>query len=125
MIIKALLVAALLSAALYMVRGRRTALHTAVRRGSTLAFFTSGIVVVLFPDLLTSAAHAVGVGRGTDLLLYLLFIASTFTTIAFYRRFKELEDRYVELVRSIALNSSTTPHEPVLQHGERTGSTSG
>jgi hypothetical protein len=102
-IIKTLLVAGLLVAAVYTVRGRRTALHTLVRRAFVIGFFASGVIVVLFPSLLTEVANAVGVGRGTDLLLYLLCIAYTFTTIAFYRRFRELEDRYVELARGIAL----------------------
>lgn len=103
MIIQALLVAGLLLAAAYTVRGRRTALSTAIRRVFVIAFFTSGVLVVLFPDLLTTAAHRVGVGRGTDLLLYALCIACVFTTIGTYRRFRELEDRFVGLSRAVAL----------------------
>lgn len=103
MIIQALLVAGLLLAALYTVRGRRTALSTAIRRIFVIAFFAGGLVAVLFPELLTLAAHQVGVGRGADLVLYALCIASVFTTIGTYRRFRELEDRFVELSRALAL----------------------
>ena len=68
-----------------------------------IAFFAGGVLVVLFPELLTVAAHQVGVGRGTDLLLYALCIACVFTTIGTYRRFRELEDCFVELSRAVAL----------------------
>lgn len=104
MLIKALLVAGLVLGALYTIRGRRTALHTLVRRSLTVAFFVGGFVAVLFPSLLTDLANALGVGRGADLLLYVLTIACVFTTIAFHRRFRELEDRFVELSRAVALD---------------------
>ncbi len=34
---------------------------------------------VLFPDFTTSVANLVGVGRGTDLILYLLVVGSVFS----------------------------------------------
>ena len=59
--------------------------------------------------------HLVGVGRGTDLVLYALCVAFLFMTIALYLRLNEMHDRYVELARRLALHEALhdTPHEPV------------
>ena len=35
-----------------------------------LLLFLTATVLVIFPDLTTSIAHALGVGRGADLVLY-------------------------------------------------------
>ena len=106
MLIKGILVTGLVLGALYTLRGRRTALHTLVRRSLTVAFFVGGVIAVLFPSLLTDLANSVGVGRGADLLLYVLTITCVFTTIAFHRRFREREDRFVELSRAVALGAA-------------------
>jgi hypothetical protein len=105
-IIKILLIGALAAAAVILVRGRRTALSLLVRRAMMLAAIVAGVVAVLFPDTVTDIAQLVGVGRGTDLLLYLLVVAFLFTTIALYLRLSELHDRYVELARQVALHEA-------------------
>lgn len=106
MIIKVLLIAALAAAAVVLVRGRRTALSLLVRRGLALAAIAVGVVAVLVPDALTEVAQAVGVGRGADLLLYLLCLAFLFVTIGLYLRLAEMHDRYVELARQLALHQA-------------------
>lgn len=103
MIIQVLLLGCLVAAAFYTVRSRRSAMNRLVRRSGTIAVLLAGVLFVLFPSLLTNLAQLVGVGRGADLLLYVLCVASIFTAISIYARFNELEDRYVRLARSIAL----------------------
>jgi small membrane protein len=103
MIIKLLLVAGLAVAALMLLRGKRTALGLLMRRSLTIGAILLGIVAVLFPGLVTRAANAVGVGRGTDLVLYALCVAFLFVTIAQNLRITELHDRTVELARRQAL----------------------
>ena len=44
-----------------------------------------------------------GVGRGADLLLYVLCVTSMFVAIALYLRLGDLHDRLVELARRHAL----------------------
>ena len=114
MIIKLILIAALAAAALVLIRGRRTALRLLMRRSLTMGAIALGIVAVMFPDLVTRAAALVGVGRGTDLLLYALCVAFLFVTIALYLRLNEMHDRYVELARRLALHEALhdTPHGP-------------
>ena len=103
MIIKILLVLALLGAAVMLVRGRPTALNLLVRRALTLAVIIGGIVAVLVPSALTALAEAVGVGRGTDLVLYVLSVTFLFVSISLYLRLGQLHDRQVELARRHAI----------------------
>lgn len=106
MIIKVLLLVALGGAALVLLRGRRTALNLLVRRAVMLAVIVLGAVAVLVPDTLTDVAQAVGVGRGADLLLYLLCITFLFVSIGLYLRLAEMHDRYVDLARRLALHEA-------------------
>jgi hypothetical protein len=113
MIIKVLLIAALAAAALRLVRGRRSAMSMLVRRGLVLSAIGVGVVAVLVPDALTEVARAVGVGRGADLLLYLLCLTFLFVSIGLYVRLAEMHDRYVELARRLALHEANADaHHP-------------
>ncbi len=103
MIIKLLLVAGLAAAAFLLLRGKRSALGLLMRRSMALGAIALGIIAVLFPDLVSEAANAVGVGRGTDLVLYVLCVTFLFVTIAQNLRLAELRDRTVELARKQAL----------------------
>lgn len=115
MIIKVFLIAALAVAAFVLVRGRRTALSLLVRRGLALSAIAVGVVAVLVPDVLTEVAQAVGVGRGADLLLYLLCITFLFVSIGLYVRLTEMHDRYVELARRLALHEANAEaHHPAV-----------
>lgn len=103
MIIKVLLVLALGGAAVMLLRGKPSALNLLVRRGLTLAAIAGGIVAVIFPSATTELAQLVGVGRGADLVLYVLCVTFVFVSIGLYLRLGELNDRLVELARQHAL----------------------
>jgi len=106
MIIKVLLLGALAAATYTLMHGRRTALTLLVRRAIALVVIVLGAVAVLFPGLVTQVANAVGVGRGTDLLLYLLCVTFLFTTIGLHMRLAAMHDRFVELSRRLALSEA-------------------
>ncbi len=110
MIIKILLVVALAGAAAMLVRGRPTALNLLLRRGLTLAVILAGIVAVLVPSALTAIAGVVGVGRGTDLVLYVLSVTFLFVSISLYLRLGQLHDRQVELARRFAILEAEVRH---------------
>jgi hypothetical protein len=114
-IIKLILVATLGLAAVMLIRGRRSPLRLLMRRSLTLGAIGVGVLAVLFPESTTRVAGLVGVGRGTDLVLYALCVAFLFVTIALYLRLNEMHDRYVELARRLALHEALhdTPHEAV------------
>ena len=111
MIIKLLLLVALAAATYTLMHGRRTALSLLLRRAIALLAIAVGAVAVLFPDLVTQVANAVGVGRGTDLVVYLLCVAFLFTTIGLHMRLAALHDRFVELSRRLALSEARSAED--------------
>ncbi|MGA2714050.1 MAG: DUF2304 domain-containing protein [Bryobacteraceae bacterium] len=63
-------------------------------------------VLVLFPDLTTLIAHLLGVGRGTDLLLYVSLIVGLHAVLLLYVRTRELERKITGQTRAIALRNA-------------------
>lgn len=102
MLIKVLLVLAFALAA-YATLAGPAARQLATRRLLGLALAGGGMVAVVWPDLTTRAAHLVGVGRGTDLVLYLAVLAFVFVAIAVYQRIATLESAITQLSRELAL----------------------
>lgn len=103
MIIKALLLIALCCAGLLSLRSDSRTVGPALRRLTAVLLLALGALSVLFPSIVTVVANAVGVGRGTDLVVYVLAVTSLFGWIGTYKRLHELEDRTVVLARSAAL----------------------
>lgn len=110
MIIKALLLISLAGAALLAVRDRFPVAGLAVRRLAGVAVLVVGAISVVFPDLVTWVANRVGVGRGTDLVLYVLAVVSLFVWIAVYRRIRQLDDQVVALTRELAKRDLSDIH---------------
>jgi hypothetical protein len=73
-----------------------------------VVLLSGAVVLVLFPDLTTYFAHLLGVGRGTDLLLYVSLIAGLHVTLLLYLRTRELERKITELARASALHNATS-----------------
>jgi small membrane protein len=106
MFIKPLLVIALLVIGLVALRGRGTNRTSAYLKIALGLFFTFAIYSVLFPEQITQIASFIGVGRGTDLLLYVAVIGFIFFTVFTYAKFKDLETRIARLARAVALASA-------------------
>jgi hypothetical protein len=83
--------------------------HQAVQRILLVLFVVGAAVSVFFPQLLTWLANLVGIGRGTDLLLYVLVIVFLAFVAASYRRSRVLESQITELSRRIALLDAGRP----------------
>lgn len=109
MIIKLLLVGGLLAAAALLLRGPAHR-QLALRRMGGLALAGIGVVAVIWPDLTTQAANRMGVGRGTDLVLYLAVLGFGFVAIAVYQRISTLESQITTLTRELALRTSAEEH---------------
>jgi small membrane protein len=80
-----------------------------VQANKRLAFFVfliANVYAVLRPDDVSRLANLIGVGRGADLVLYLLVVAFVFVVINFYPKMKESERRLTDLARSIALRDA-------------------
>jgi hypothetical protein len=112
MIIKVLLLLALAGVGVYASRTRTGAAHLALRRlmgGLTLLV---GAVAVISPILVTHVANAVGVRRGTDLLLYAFVVVSLVIWLSLYRRLDEMDRRFAAMARELALRESVTSAGP-------------
>jgi hypothetical protein len=94
--------------AFFVLRGGG-ARHQAVRRILLVLFVLGAAVSVFFPQVLTWLANLVGIGRGTDLLLYILVIVFLGVAATTYRRFRQMETQITELSRRLALLSSERP----------------
>jgi uncharacterized protein YjeT (DUF2065 family) len=103
MIIKWLLLPALVLAVFLSLRARASLRGQARRKLLAMVTVLAGAVAVVFPDLLQKAADAVGVTRGTDLMLYGLALVIIYLVGSTSVRFREQESRLVLLARQVAL----------------------
>ena len=74
-----------------------------------LIIFASVVSAVLFPEFTTTVANSVGVGRGTDLILYLLVVGSVFAVVMLTSRLMSIENTLTELVRQLAIMNANRP----------------
>ena len=111
LLIQVLLIAVVIGvvARLFRSRGARA---QAIRRIGLLLFATFAVVSILLPDVWNRIARVVGVGRGTDMVLYALVVAFLSFTVTTYLRFRELETRYTKLARRLALDEAAAAAPP-------------
>jgi hypothetical protein len=107
--IQGLLITSIIALLVYLLRSRRNAQSRAWVKVGYLMFVMAAVYAVLRPNDTTVVAHWLGVDRGTDLMLYALIIAFSFTTLSTYLRFKDLELRYARLARAVALEGAQSP----------------
>lgn len=69
-------------------------------------FFLVAATFVVFPNATTVIANYLGVGRGTDLLLYIGLLAGIHAVLLLYLRTRKLEQQITEQVRAIALRDA-------------------
>jgi hypothetical protein len=113
MIIKILLIAAALGFGVLVMRDSVPG-HNLLRRLGGIAAVVLGIVAVLWPMLTTYVANAIGVGRGTDLVLYVLVVVFVFNALATTQRIHGLERALTALVRELAISRATQAEPPPL-----------
>jgi hypothetical protein len=91
---------------------RAGARHQAIRRLALVAFGAFAVTSVIFPNIWNALARLVGVGRGSDLLLYGTIMVLLGYMATSYIRFRELENRFTKLARRIALDEVPAPGKP-------------
>jgi hypothetical protein len=104
-VIQIILLVAVLAVLFVFVRSGNAVYVQASKRIALVAFAVANVYAVLRPDDLTALAHLVGVGRGTDLVLYGLVVAFTAGMFSMYQRFRVVDRRYTELARSVLINT--------------------
>jgi len=66
----------------------------------------AAVIFILFPDLTTAIARLLGVGRGTDLVLYVALVAGIHAILLLYRRTRDLERKITGQIRAMALRDA-------------------
>lgn len=103
MLFQFLLIALVILIAVFAMRSLPGEKSLAVKRIFALLAAISAIIAILFPQLLSSIAHFFGIGRGTDLLLYLFVIASLIFAVMTVRAKARSDARVTALARAVAL----------------------
>ncbi|MDN5747905.1 MAG: DUF2304 domain-containing protein [Pseudonocardia sp.] len=127
MLIQFLLVLAVLGVLFVFVRSSGAVYVQASKRIALVLFAAANIYAVMRPDDLTTLARMLGVGRGTDLVLYALVVAFMAGMFSFYQRFRIVDRRYTELARTVAIREAELVNRergvttrPVVSTGEGT-----
>lgn len=110
-IIKVLLIGAFVIFGLILLRPSGSARNQAIRTITLLLLLAAGVYAVLFPRVIDELAHSVGVGRGTDLLLYaflVVFVANALSTV---RRRRAQDAQITQLARQIAIRNPEFPEK--------------
>lgn len=122
MLIQILLIAAALGVLVLLLRSRASARTRAWKKLIVIALTAVAMASILRPGLTQKAADVLGVGRGTDLLLYLLTAVFLYVAMGFYLRFRDVERQLTVLARRIALDEAelrlaadgTAPRNPAV-----------
>lgn len=108
-IVQIVLVLAVVIMSLALMRGGSNARHLAIRRIMLVLFACVAAFSIFFPELLTRVAHLMGIGRGTDLVLYGLVVSFLVFMATTYQRFRHMEATLTKLSRRIALDEVALP----------------
>lgn len=100
MIFRGVMLLVLLATARYaFLRRRGLPIHIVVVCG----MLTCAVALVLFPDMSTVLAQQLGIGRGVDLLGYVVDTVLLFIALHYYTKFIELEAKVTRVARAFAL----------------------
>lgn len=106
MVIQVLLLIAVAGLLFGFIRWQHGVRLQASKRLAFFGFLALNVWAVLRPDDVTAVAQRLGVGRGADLLLYLLVVAFIFVVLNFYLRFRDMSERFTDLARAVALRDA-------------------
>lgn len=116
-IVQIVLVLAVIIVSLALMRGGSNARHLAIRRIMLVIFAVVAALSIFFPELLTMLARALGIGRGTDLVLYGLVVSFMVFMATTYQRFRHMETTLTQLSRRIAIDETPRPWLKERQQG--------
>ena len=74
--------------------------------------FLVGAVFIAFPDRATALAHAVGIGRGVDFLMYPIVIWLVRESLMTRRRRLEYDEKLTQVVRALAIVQAKGQSQP-------------
>jgi small membrane protein len=109
MVIQIVLIVTAMALLAIFIRSSHTVRAQAFKRMGFVLFLVATCYAVLRPNDMTWLANELGVGRGTDLVLYVLVIVFAFFAVNTYLRFRNLERRFTDFARSVALQNAQAP----------------
>lgn len=110
-IVQIVLVLAVVMVAFALMSGGSNARHLAIRRILLMAFAAAAVFSIFFPEILSAVASFLGIGRGTDLVLYGTIICFFVYMATTYQRFRSMEISITKLSRRLALDEIEKPAE--------------
>ncbi|MEW4565758.1 DUF2304 domain-containing protein [Bremerella sp. JC770] len=66
-------------------------------------------ITILNPELVTRFARTIGIGRGADILIYVVTLTFIATTFYFYSRYMRLQRQITDLTRYLAIHEAKHP----------------
>ena len=100
MIIRIVLLAALAAIGWFVfLKRNRLPFHIVI----VFAMLFTGAFAVLFPEQTDIVANFVGVGRGVDLITYVIEVTVLFVLIHYYTKFVELQRQLTDVTRELAI----------------------
>lgn len=115
LVIKVILIVVFAAFAVFLMLPGRGARHLAIRRLVMVLVLALTILAVVFPSAINAVAHAIGVGRGTDLLLYGLIVVFIGSALVQQRRSRQIERQITMLARRLAIAEAANP-DPARPH---------
>src|SRR2546423_13318370 len=109
MLIQIILIATAFVLFVFFIRSSHSVRTQAVKRIGFVLFLVLNLDAVLRPDDTTWLANKVGVGRGADLVLYLLVVAFAFYSVDTFLRVRNLERRFTGLAPALAVWGAQPP----------------
>lgn len=101
--IQFLLIAAVIVIAVLLMRRMGGDSHLAIKRILMVLFVLAAVFSIIFPQWLSWVANLIGVGRGTDLLLYALVIAFFASLYSQMKNSRANQRKLTLLARKVAL----------------------
>jgi hypothetical protein len=103
MSIRVILIAGIIVLLLWFLTQHTTTRGQAWSKLATLFLLLFAIISVASPDIIDRLAHALGVGRGADLLLYGLTLAFLTNLLINYMHNQDERSKIIQLARKIAI----------------------
>lgn len=126
LIIKIILIAVFAVAVVAIILPGRGARGQAIQRILWVLGLLVGIVAIVFPHFTTAVANWFGIGRGTDLLLYLLIVFFVAYVVAVSAHVRKIDRTLTVLARKTALMEAELRRaghlrvESTIAHGRET-----
>jgi hypothetical protein len=109
--VQTLLIISLIFVLIYLVRSKPNAKQLAFGRLVIIFAVIAGVIVIIAPGLLTDFAHFLGIGRGTDLLVYVLIISFLINAVSNYKKHIEMSRKLTKLARAVSLENKMLEEE--------------